>query len=321
MAIFNLDAQRKALQNKLDPQTPETPPAPAPPAAPVGGYDYGKAQNSWFNAAPGTQIDDWVKANPTFTQGITSSNNGEFMNLPGGESFDAVRDKGGANAPIWGSQDYNYQTGAKYTPQEAQAAEAQWAQQNGGGGAGASSGGMGGAAPATSDFQNQIRALLMQQMSGLSKPIDANDPTIQGEMTAQANTLERNRQDQRASDAERMAFQGLNAGGAGSGAFDTANAAGFEQKGQALTSLQSQLFSRELTNRRAQMSQLLNMAMQSGDAESARALQMQLASMDAQLRKLGLDQQQSQFNDSFGLQREMNLANLNANATNQTTGV
>lgn len=320
--MFNLDAQRKALQNKLDPQAPETPPAPAP-AAPTGGYDYGKAQNSWFNAAPGTKIDDWVKANPTFTQGITSSNNGEFMNLPGGQSFDAVRDFGGANAPIWGSQDYNYQTGAKYTPQEAQAAEAQWAQKNGasGGGVGTSSGGMGGAAPATSDFQNQIRALLMQQMSGLSKPIDANDPTIQGEMQAQHATLDRNRQAQRASDAERMAFTGLNAGGAGSGAFDTANNAGFEQMGQAETGLQSQLFSRELTNRRQQMSQMLNMAMQSGDAESARALQMQIASMDAQLRKLGLDQQQSQFNDSYGLQREFGLAGLNKTATDNSTGV
>ena len=44
------------------------------------------------------------------------------------------------------------------------------------------------------------------------------------------------------------------------------------------------------------------MALQSGDAESARGLQMALAQMDNALRGRSLDFQQSQWNDSFGRQ-------------------
>jgi hypothetical protein len=50
----------------------------------------------------------------------------------------------------------------------------------------------------------------------------------------------------------------------------------------------------------AQLTSLLNMAMQSGDAEMARALQMELAQIDASLRRDSLAQQSSQFNDTYG---------------------
>jgi hypothetical protein len=157
------------------------------------------------------------------------------------------------------------------------------------------------AAPATNDFQNQIRALLMQQLQQFSQPVDANDPQIAKEMQAQSNVLERTRQDRRAAAAERAAADGLLNGGQGSGSFEGDVASGYEDKGNALTGIQSQLFGREIQSRRDKMAQLMSLAVQSGDADSARALQMQIAQMDDQLKRLGLAQSQSQFNDQFGL--------------------
>jgi len=163
------------------------------------------------------------------------------------------------------------------------------AAQNGGGLQAGSAGG--------GSFQDQTRALLMQQLQQSSQPISANDPQIAGELEAQKRLIDRNRQDRRAAGAERMAAEGLNSGGAGSGAMDSEIASGFEDAGQQKTAIQSQLFGRELQNRRAQMSQLLQMALQSGDQEQARQLQLQMQQIDNQLRK-------SQWDDSYGLQTQ-----------------
>lgn len=169
------------------------------------------------------------------------------------------------------------------------------------GGPGGGPGG-GGGAGGPQDFQGQLRARLLEQLTNLSKPISADDPTIAGELQAQERGLERNRQDRRAAMAERAAAQGLLSGGASSGAFDADLASGFEDKGQAMSGLRSQLFGRELQNRRGQLANMLGMALQSGDAEAARALQLQLGQMDNELRRLGLSEQARQFNDQFGLE-------------------
>lgn len=153
-----------------------------------------------------------------------------------------------------------------------------------------------------SAFQSQVRSLLMDQLGKMSQPVSADDPYIRGEMDAQNRVLEQNRREQRATSAERAAFTGLNSGGQGSGALDTDIAAGFEAKGQQLSGLQAQLFSREMQSRRGQLGQMLAMAVQTGDNEAARALQLQIANMDAQLRKMGLAENARQFDDSFGLQ-------------------
>ena len=213
------------------------------------------------------------------------------MRLPSGEVIDIRRDEEGANALQWlvqGGGDGGGSSGA----------------------AGASSvmgstlGGQQGAsgAPSNSAFSDQVRQLLMQQLGGLSGPVTGNDPQIKAEMDAQGNVLERNRRDRRSADAERAAMQGLLNGGQSSGSFEQNIASGFEDKGQALTGIQAQLFTRELQSRRSHIANLLNMAMQSGDNESARNLQYTLAMMDDTIRRMSLQQNQSQFNDQFGLQ-------------------
>ena len=149
-------------------------------------------------------------------------------------------------------------------------------------------------------FQNQIRARLMEQLRGLSQPVTAEDPVIAGQLQSQERGLERNRQDRRAAMAERMAASGLNSGGAGSGALESEIASGFEDKGEAMSGLRSQLVGRELQQRRSQMGQLLQAALQTGDAESARALQLQMAQMDDQIRRMQLTESGRQWDDRFG---------------------
>lgn len=177
------------------------------------------------------------------------------------------------------------------------------------GGQGALLGGGGGVQG--QDFQNQVRQMLLQQLQQLSQPVTADDPSIQGEMSAQSRLLERERVARRQAAAERAGAQGLLLGGQSSGAFEAEVASGFEDKGERLSGLQSQLFARELSSRRGQLAGLLQMAVQTGDNESARALQMQIALMDAELRKLGIQTQAGLGYAGLGLQRDLGFAGLN----------
>lgn len=166
----------------------------------------------------------------------------------------------------------------------------------GGSGSGAGAAGSGGGG-----YQDAVRAALMAQLERMGKPIDPNDPIIATQLNAQSNLLERERQQRRAASAERMAANGLNSGGAGSGAFEQDLAAGFEDKAGQLGGLQGQLLARANEQRISQLQQALSLAVQSGDAESARAIQLQIAQMQNALGQASLSQQGSQFNDNFGL--------------------
>lgn len=214
------------------------------------------------------------------------------MQLSTGEIIDIRRDQEGANALQWTRvDDSSPNSGPKSLGLS-----------GGGSGAGTGTGGVGtGGAPGVSDFSTQVRNALMQQLGGLTGPLTADDPQISAEMDAQRNELERVRRDRRSADAERAAMQGLLNGGQSSGSFEQNIASGFEDKGRALTGIQAQLFTRELQSRRSHIANLLSMAMQSGDMESQRMLQLQLARMDDALRRLSLQQQQSQHDDVFGL--------------------
>lgn len=220
------------------------------------------------------------------------------MRLPSGEVIDTRRDEEGANALQWlvqGADDginHGGDTGTAMTgPSGATSIM------------GSTLGGQQGASGVGSTgFNDQVRQLLMQQLGGLSGPLTANDPQIAAEMGAQEATLERQRRQRRAVDAERAAMNGLLNGGQSSGSFEQNIASGFEDKGQALTGIQAQLFTRELQSRRSYVANLMNMALQSGDNEAARNLQYTLAQMDDVIRRMSLQQNQSQWNDSFGLQ-------------------
>jgi len=171
----------------------------------------------------------------------------------------------------------------------------------GSGGFNGTGGGTGGAS-GSSPQQDAIRAALMAQLQKMGQPIDPNDPTISTQLNASSNLLERQRQQRRAAMAERMAASGLNPGGAGSGAMDQEIAAGFEDKASQLSGIQGQLMARANEQRISQLQQALSLAVQSGDAQSARDLQLQIAQMQQSMEQARLGQSQSQWNDTYGLQ-------------------
>ena len=209
---------------------------------------------------------------------------------PQGNIFDFRFDQEGANRPMWEG------VGGPGFP--AAGATGSTSGTIGGQVSGAATGG----APQNSAFSDQVRQILLGQLGGLTGPVTSNDPAIKAEMDAQTAGADRLRREQRAADAERQAMNGLLNGGQSSGAFEQNVASGFEGEQQQLSGVRAQLFTREIQSRRQQVAQLLAQAMQSGDQESQRNLQYQLALMDDALRRLGLAQNQSQFNDTFGLE-------------------
>ena len=100
--------------------------------------------------------------------------------------------------------------------------------------------------------------------------------------------------------AERAAFQGTLQGGQSSGGFDTDLRSIRENASEDMAGNDARLIGNEVTARRAEVQSLLNMALQSGDTESARMLQLQLAQMDEALRKQGMAQQDRHFNADLG---------------------
>lgn len=270
---------------------PPPPPAPPAPSANVGhdGSQNGLSREQYRDAWMGSGVTDMAGLRAWTAQhgGNVLSDNGTVQ-TPYGEQLDM----------LIGARTGNGQAG--WT------ASAGMQGANTGPGSGAPGGQAAPAAPSgvndPNSFQGQIRAMLLAQMQKNSQPVDENDPSIKGELQSQDNALERTRRDRRAAMAERDAASGLNSGGQGSGAFDADVASGFEDKGTQMSAVRSQLFARELTARRQTMNQQMQMALQTGDAELARALQLQISQADNQLRSLQLNQQQGQWNDSFGLQ-------------------
>jgi hypothetical protein len=300
---------------QVQPAQATTPAGSVPPAPQAG-------------ASPDQAWLDWIAK----TYGNSASRGGGFADLPQGQNLESVinrfnQETGGSARYLGGPSgdrvdfgqgvtDALTGTGQLWSDYGAMGGQARAGagvpnatMRAGGGGGSGSGGGVGAAAggaaggAAGSDWQTQIRAMLMEQMKGYAKPVGMDDPGIQGEMQAQERTLERGRQDRRAAMAERNAASGLNSGGAGSGAMDAEIAAGYEDKGAAKTGLQAQLYSRELSARRDKMMQSLQLALQTGDAESARALQLKMSQMDNELQRMGLSQRQSQWNDSYGIDK------------------
>ena len=269
-------------------------------ATPKGGWDRTRFRDAWMSS--GESLDDFVKNHPDFATGVTI--NKDRATLPGGEVLDLVGDIGGANTHEWTGTGYNASgvadapasswMAASSTPAPPTTAPTaiQLPPEPGGtvplDANGHPMGGQG-------SFQDQIRKLLMEQLGTLSKPVDANDPTIKAQTDAYNVTRQRSADRERQMLAERAAASGLNSGGAGSGSFDTGLQGIQEQTGQDEAGFGAGLVGRELESRRTKLQTLLAMAVQSGDNESARALQAQLAKMNDQLVRAQMAQQGGQF--------------------------
>lgn len=273
-----------------------------------GGYDYSKFMQAWLGGSGGS-ADDFLKANPGSTKGVTTSHGGEYFDLPGGESMDVYADfgPGGQNRRQFGNSNYDYQTGSKLTPEQAAAQEATWQSQNG-----VTTGGIktppSTAIPATPSGSTDIQAAIARLLSRGEQPVTKG--SVAGQFDPVSASFQRGGQRAKQAAAERAAYQGQNAGGAG-GSLSGDDASIDEDVSNSEGLAMSKFMTDELSARRSDVVNALNFA----QGEEKIALQKQLADIDANLRQqaLGLqstsiNNQNSQFYDNYaaGLSNQNN---------------
>lgn len=156
-----------------------------------------------------------------------------------------------------------------------------------------------------SDFVNQIRALLMARLQANSQPVDPNDPTIAGPLTAARDEATRSSDKERTALAENLYANG----GLNTDAISQKIQQSGESNAQGLSTLRAQLMTRELQSRKDELTQLMQMALASGDAQSAQAIQMQIAELSAEVNREGMDLDAGKY--SAYLNQNAALAGLN----------
>lgn len=254
--------------------------APTPPLPPQDqwGNQTGSQQSqidTFWNQVTNAHRNDFTP-DELNAWGVTKIS-GDKYRLPNGQTVDTVGDYGpGGENRMGGWTISGGQPGQNGQPMSS-------------GSSGPAAPGASSAGGGTSDFQGQIRQLLLSQLGQMGAAPSINDPALKGQSDAYRVAQERSGQQQRSALAERDAFTGLNSGGAGSGSFDTGIQGIGEQVGQNIAGHDASLVGGEVQSRRATLQNLLGMAMQSGDAEATRAIQLQIAQMDNELRKYTYD--------------------------------
>jgi len=133
--------------------------------------------------------------------------------------------------------------------------------------------------------QDVVRnSYLDQATQGTS--VDQNDPNFRQQADTYAATQERARRNQIADDAE--AFSAAGSGMGGSGAQDVRERMVNEGAAQNTASFEAELVGRELQNLRDEKAQALAALMGMGENDQTRALQRELAELDAQIRRAGI---------------------------------
>src|SRR3990167_6561725 len=273
-------------------------PGTPPPPAYGGGADY--------NAPGGLQQQFWntlgvTGGAGTIAPGMLQGKAADLQKLGiGVVSPDKIRLPDGTIVDVAG--DFNPQTGGAAVWQDPRYSATGGDPGSPGGGAPAAPGAGGGAvsSPGGGGFQDQIRALLLEQLGKMGEDPAIDDPALKNQSDAFRRAQVRGGEQQRAALAERAAFTGLNSGGAGSGAFETGIQGIQEGIGEDTAAFDAGLVGQELQGRRAQLQNLLQMALATGDAEAARMVQLQMAQMDDALRRATLGQQRYQYDDTMG---------------------
>jgi hypothetical protein len=147
-----------------------------------------------------------------------------------------------------------------------------------------------------------LREILMSQLSGLQGPVSLDTPGIREAVSGHRLGLQRSGEDMRQEAAERRAYEGY---GPNSAQFGQDAERIAQQQGESAAQFQGNVLLQEHQQRQQRLQQLLATALAMGDSESARNIQAQLASLGQQQQNTqfysGLNQNQSQFEDSQGL--------------------
>lgn len=263
---------------------------PAPAAAPQGTYNRDKFVQGWRDspfAATEQGFRDYL-GQSEFGAGINYSGGDKFTD-PTGRMFDVIGDYGTAGA----RKRTGYTTDKRYADVtgSGRGRSAASARSAGGGGTGA---------PAANSFLSDIRRIITDRLGALKGTPSIDDPELAAQSSAFRRSQTRSNADERAMLAERAAANGTLMGGQSSGGFDTAVQGIHERSGENQAAYDADLVGDEVQYRRAEVQNLLDMALQSGDSESARELSMALAELDAQLRREGLGESGRQFDANLG---------------------
>lgn len=261
---------------------PTAPAAPAPAQAVTGDQPW----LNWINSAygqsksRGTGFAD-LPQGTTLEQAIARYNqetgaNAKYLGGPSGDRVDFGQ--GATDALTSGGQlwsDYGAMSGA---PRAGASGVGGAAGGVGGVGAAGGAGGAGG-----NDFQAQTRALLLERLKQAGSPLDPNGGGIGEAMAGARLEADRASQMERTALAERRAASGDTSGSLQQGIQQSA-----ERNAVGLGSLRATLIQKEYAAKRQEMENLLQLATASGDAQAARDVQVQLANLDATVRREGL---------------------------------
>mgnify|MGYP001611269443 CR=1 FL=1 len=164
-----------------------------------------------------------------------------------------------------------------------------------GGGGGAQQGGGGGStltAAGLKEFDPTVRQAILELLQRGRTPVGTQD--VIGQYAPLARLMERNAQQTRGAAAERLAFQGVNRGGAG-GPLDAEVNSINERLGEQQQGLMASLLGQEIQARRGDLTNALQFAQGSERMQ----LQLQLSQLDNELRRFGMGQQNRQFYDNL----------------------
>jgi hypothetical protein len=148
--------------------------------------------------------------------------------------------------------------------------------------------------------------MLMEQLRKAGQPVDPNSPEIAATMSASSDAGQRASDAERTALAERLYAQG---GGLNTDALTREVQQSGEKQAANQSNLKAQLLTNEYNQKLSQMQNLLSLAVQSGDAESARAIQLQIANLQAAVQREGLGINLAEFGAS--LNQNAALAGLN----------
>ena len=161
--------------------------------------------------------------------------------------------------------------------------------------------------PSAKDDKPRYDAIVYDMIQKMLKrgSEDVTEDTVRGQFGPASVAMKRNAERSKMAAAERAAFQGTNIGGAG-GPLDSEMRGIDENLGESEGKLMAQLIGDEIRARRGD----LESALQFAQGEERNALTMQIAEMDAELRKLGINTQDRQFNQSLNQQDKQFKANI-----------
>lgn len=135
-----------------------------------------------------------------------------------------------------------------------------------------------------SEFTNYLRSLIQSRLAADSTPVDPNAQNIAAPLTAARDEATRASDAERTAAAERLYGQG----GLNTNALNQTIQQSSERNAGALSTLRGNLIMNAYNQKNDELKSLLQMALASGDAESARAVQAQIANLQAEINREGL---------------------------------